>query len=267
MITAYTSFNENTSFHLRKFNFDGVTDFLGLTEYFRSKQDLLYIPKNTVSIVLAGEKLMYCHGRLINMSPGDLLFLPAGTYLFSKIGSGQTRFKSANICLDETFVDPAPNPRVGLKPRLSALNNDFPLTRALIDLKANELREQISYEEARPVIKELNDRFDLAGEDTGDRLVFKSKIHRNLLSLGSLPEFAEACNMSLATFKRHFTLIFGASPKKWLVNRRLELADYYLITQKLLVKEVCYLTGFNNVSYFVQKYKQRFGYLPGRWKK
>ncbi|KAA2238382.1 AraC family transcriptional regulator [Chitinophaga agrisoli] len=79
-----------------------------------------------------------------------------------------------------------------------------------------------------------------------------------------LQYYAGIYNMSLSTFKRWFKKKVGASPGQWMIEKRLQQAKYLLQHKRLSVKEACYGSGFEDVSYFIRRYKQTFGYTPGQ---
>lgn len=82
-----------------------------------------------------------------------------------------------------------------------------------------------------------------------------------------LEHYAASGHMSLSTFKRWFLKNVGHSPAQWIIERRLERARYLLLHKQLPVNAACFESGFNDVSYFIGKYRQRFGVTPGGEKK
>jgi len=79
-----------------------------------------------------------------------------------------------------------------------------------------------------------------------------------------LQYYAGMHNMSLSTFKRWFKKEVGCSPGQWMIEKRLQQAKYLLQHKRLSVKEACYDSGFEDVSYFIRRYKQAFGHTPGQ---
>ncbi len=78
-----------------------------------------------------------------------------------------------------------------------------------------------------------------------------------------LKELAAEQYMSLSTFKRWFHRHTGASPLQWMIDKRLERARYLLQHKQRPVAEACFASGFQDVSYFIRRYKRRFGVTPG----
>ncbi len=79
-----------------------------------------------------------------------------------------------------------------------------------------------------------------------------------------LEKFAYLTGRSLTTFKRDFTKAFNHTPQRWLTQKRLELAHYQLTEKERRPVDVCYETGFENLSHFSFAFKKHFGYAPSR---
>ena len=73
---------------------------------------------------------------------------------------------------------------------------------------------------------------------------------------------AELCNMSVTAFKKKFAEYYHLSPHRWLVKQRLIKATEMLLTEELLIKEVCYKCHFANSSHFIKCFKREFGMTP-----
>lgn len=96
---------------------------------------------------------------------------------------------------------------------------------------------------------------------------FRETILQNIDSNLSLPEFATLCNMSLATFKRRFKLVFGESPAQYLIKTRLEKAQGLLHTEEnLRIADIAYDCGFDTVTHFNKLFKKQFGLSPTEYK-
>lgn len=96
----------------------------------------------------------------------------------------------------------------------------------------------------------------------GDRLL--SSMACNIADRLQLQHYASMHNMSLSTFKRWFKKEVGCSPGKWMIEKRLQQAQFLLQHKHLSVTQACYESGFEDVSYFIRRYKQVFGHTPGQ---
>ncbi|UTW65454.1 helix-turn-helix transcriptional regulator [bacterium SCSIO 12643] len=92
--------------------------------------------------------------------------------------------------------------------------------------------------------------------------VFKTTIENNLYSHLDLEELAFLCNMSLSTFKRHFKSYYQMSPRKYFIQKRMEMAEY-LLKNGERPKEVFQQAGYKTLSNFIKAYKAHFNKTPG----
>lgn len=91
---------------------------------------------------------------------------------------------------------------------------------------------------------------------------FKNVIESNVYSNLKLEEIAFLCNMSLSTFKRHFTLEYNEAPGKWLQDKRLQRAKDLLQEGVLKPSDIYVDAGYNNLSNFSIAFKNKFGISP-----
>lgn len=80
----------------------------------------------------------------------------------------------------------------------------------------------------------------------------------------SMEEIAHFTGRSLATFKRDFKKISSLPPRKWLMNKRLEVAKDKLHDGKKKVSDVYLEVGFKDLSHFSRAYKETFGVSPSQ---
>ncbi|TXD49432.1 helix-turn-helix domain-containing protein [Polaribacter sp. IC073] len=91
---------------------------------------------------------------------------------------------------------------------------------------------------------------------------FKSIVDSNVHSNLKLEEIAFLCNMSLSTFKRHFTNEYKEPPGKWLQDKRLQKAKELLQAGDLKASDIYLDIGYNNLSNFSVAFKKKFGISP-----
>ncbi|MFC3749552.1 helix-turn-helix domain-containing protein [Paenibacillus sp. GCM10012306] len=87
-------------------------------------------------------------------------------------------------------------------------------------------------------------------------------VEKNLLNPVSLQDLAYLSGRSLSTFKREFRKIYNEPAIQWIRNRRLEKAKELLTHSGISITEVCYATGFENVSHFSKVWKKKYGIPP-----
>ena len=91
---------------------------------------------------------------------------------------------------------------------------------------------------------------------------FKSIVEDHVHSNLKLEEIAFLCNMSLSTFKRHFTAEYKEAPGKWLKDKRLQKAKELLQGGDLKASDIYLDVGYNNLSNFSVAFKNKFGISP-----
>jgi AraC-like DNA-binding protein len=92
-------------------------------------------------------------------------------------------------------------------------------------------------------------------------------VEKNILNPVSLQDLAYLSGRSLSTFKREFRKIYNEPAIQWIRNRRLEKAKELLSHSGISITEVCYATGFENVSHFSKVWKQKYGFPPSAMRK
>lgn len=80
----------------------------------------------------------------------------------------------------------------------------------------------------------------------------------------SIERFAFLTGRSLSAFKRDFERTFNTSPGKWLVQKRLEEAQFLINEKKQKASDIYLNLGFENLSHFSYAYKKRFGHSPSK---
>ncbi len=109
-----------------------------------------------------------------------------------------------------------------------------------------------------PTLFEFNESWKI------DILDFMEKNYTEDLTL---KEFASYTGRSLATFKRDFSKISKTTPRRWIMEHRLEKARELLEKGNQNAQDIGYAVGFKNRSHFHQAFKRYFGYAPGLYSK
>lgn len=83
--------------------------------------------------------------------------------------------------------------------------------------------------------------------------------YRNEIRLNDLADLA---GMSPSSFSRFFKLRTGRSLSDYIIGIRLDVASRELVSTKTPIAEICFSSGFNNVSNFNRIFKKNKGYTP-----
>jgi len=93
-----------------------------------------------------------------------------------------------------------------------------------------------------------------------------SLIHQRSNEKLTLEKVAKECGFSKYYFSRIFKKYTGKSFKAYLIDLRINKAKYLLLNSKLTISQICYETGFNDLSYFSRMFKKRVGYSPSKFR-
>lgn len=79
-----------------------------------------------------------------------------------------------------------------------------------------------------------------------------------------ISRYAEACSISLSSFRSLFTEFYGISPLRYRNRLRIYHARVMLTETHCTVEEAARGSGFDNVGYFCRLYKKTTGETPGQ---
>jgi AraC-like DNA-binding protein len=122
----------------------------------------------------------------------------------------------------------------------------------------------LKIKEAISILRAIDPNIDavLSNFEDPNKVELVSFMEKNYMFNMPLQEFSYLTGRSLTSFKRDFKKAFNCTPQRWLTQRRLELAHYQLTEKKSKPLDVCYETGFENLSHFSFAFKKHFGYAP-----
>ncbi|KMQ67101.1 AraC family transcriptional regulator [Chryseobacterium sp. FH2] len=126
----------------------------------------------------------------------------------------------------------------------------------LVDLKIKEALILLIQEE--PDLKNILFDFEEPGKMNIEAFMNKN-YHFNV----NLDRFAYLTGRSLATFKRDFEKIFGTTPGKWLLQKRLQEA-HYLLEKGKMASDIYLDLGFEDLSHFSFAFKKYYGESPSK---
>ncbi len=93
-------------------------------------------------------------------------------------------------------------------------------------------------------------------------------VHSNYLKeVISISYLAEICGMSEVYLRSLFAKHFNLSPNKYIKNLKLKRAEELLVSGLYNVSEVCFLSGFQDESFFSREFKKHHGLTPGEYMK
>jgi AraC family transcriptional regulator, exoenzyme S synthesis regulatory protein ExsA len=118
--------------------------------------------------------------------------------------------------------------------------------------------------EAISILRTIDQSIDavLSNFDEPYKVPLIEFMEKNFMFNMPLEKVSYLTGRSLSTFKRDFQKTFHTTPQKWLTQKRLELAHYYLAEKSKKPIDVYFEVGFENLSHFSFAFKKQYGYAP-----
>ncbi|MGO4294329.1 helix-turn-helix domain-containing protein [Chitinophaga sp. RAB17] len=243
--------------------------------------------QNLFSFLLEGQKSVQYIGAPVTINPHQFLLMSAGNCLMSeKIAAAGGRYRSVlfffdnKILIDFFFRHPQ-----ALKTSTHKNNEapflvfekdaflinfidslgfmlalDQPCSAEMRRVKLEELLLYLS-EHYPDKIQQLRS----FSEEADDDLLIRQAVTDNIYNTVTVEELAFLCNMSLSTFKRRFARIYGTSPNKWLLEKKMQKAAQLLKQGECKASEIYFELGYENLSSFIQSFKQVHGITPKQY--
>jgi AraC-like DNA-binding protein len=82
-----------------------------------------------------------------------------------------------------------------------------------------------------------------------------------------IDDIAKLCNRSLSSFKRDFYNVYGESPAKWLLKKRLSLSLLKLKDHSRSIIDIAFECGFESSTHFSHAFKKQYGISPLQYRK
>jgi AraC family transcriptional regulator len=83
----------------------------------------------------------------------------------------------------------------------------------------------------------------------------------------SIAQLASECGLSSGHFARAFRQTTGRPPHRWLLERRLEVAQGLLSNSQMSLPQIASACGFSDQSHFSRAFSQMTGTSPGAWRR
>jgi AraC-like DNA-binding protein len=245
------------------------------------------LQQNLFSFLLEGQKSVQYAGTHVKIDPNQFLLLSSGNCLMSeKIAATNGRYRSILFFFDNTlladfFVRHPQALQASFKK-----NNEEPFLvfekdaflinfieslgfmlssgqPSSVEMGKVKLEELLLYISER--YPDKIQRLRNFGYDTDDDLLIRQAVTTSIYNAVTVEELAFLCHMSLSTFKRRFAGIYGTSPNKWLLEKRMQKAAQLLKQGERKASEIYFELGYDNLSSFIQSFKQVYGITPKQY--
>jgi AraC-like DNA-binding protein len=248
---------------------------------------MVTLSRNLITFLLDGEKTVHFSGAQVNVKPHQFVMLAAGNCLMSeKAATPNADYHSILIFFDNKFLADffdrhtslinTPANTVAQLPFLlfekdeflvnftgslnSILVGDKPVHAALQKIKLEELLVYLAVHYPGQIQQIRNMHYE-----ADDDLLIRRAVTSHLTNNITVEELAFLCNMSLSTFKRRFARLYGNSPSRWLLEKRMEIAAEMLRKTDRKASEIFSELGYENLSSFIQSFKQVYGITPKQY--
>ncbi len=96
---------------------------------------------------------------------------------------------------------------------------------------------------------------------------FRNALEKNIADPNyNVKSLAKTLNVSSTQLYRKIKALTGYSPVEFIRIVKLQKSYELLLQRNNSVKEVCYISGFNNISYFIKCFRDHFGITPASLK-
>jgi len=238
-----------------------------------------FVSTHVISIVLKGELIIqtYYEGEKFIASQNQIVFIPKGRYMISDIIPENEEFEAVFFFIEDELI----NNFLKTKNILSD-NSNFNyvmkytekltlFTETLLYLYQNNKNE---FKEITKIkLLELLHLFYHSNQRNNFLKILNSlqkNTKRNVVEIMednfdkplSIEDYAFLTGRSISSFRRDFKRKFGITPKKWILNKRLEKAKTLLTTTDLNVSQISLEVGFENTSHFINLFGKIYNETP-----
>jgi AraC-like DNA-binding protein len=247
----------------------------------------IMLQQNLISFLIDGEKKVHYASTEVTVKPHQFILLSSGNCLMTeKAAATNSDYHSILIFFDNELLtdffirhslllgnqakQSTNNPfllfekdefMVNFTRSIDCmLNGDKPIYHDLQKVKLEELFLYLALHYPAQMQRIRNWRYE-AKDDLIVRQAVTSHINSNI----TVEELAFLCNMSLSTFKRKFVRMYGNSPYRWLLEKRMERAAKMLRQDNRKATEIYYELGYENLSSFIQSFRQVYGITPKQY--
>lgn len=274
----------------------GAAGVVSYRTYTASDRVAVLVTQPTLVHVRRGTKILHHPGlpAPLTVRAGQLVLMPTGLRLMSEL-LAEARYESTVLCLDPAYLaqaapelavatTQAARPSVqGVQPALGCVLEPAPGLAARMDALAAAVEagaagsgaqarlhavlvEEIALRltQGTPACRALLAHGVREGQGTA-AVRLRTVMAQHVLEPLRLVDFAALCGRSLASFKRDFQAAYGTAPGRWVRTARLEEAARLLGDPSARVTDVCFASGFSDLSSFSRAFRRAYHVSPKQW--
>ncbi|RFM31109.1 helix-turn-helix domain-containing protein [Chitinophaga silvisoli] len=247
----------------------------------------IMLGQNMFTFLLDGEKTVHFAGTQVTVQPQQFVLLAAGNCLMSeKIAPANADYHSILILFGNELLSDFFNRHLALLGTPVKQPGTLPFLKfekdAFLDSFVHSLDCMLTDDKSfHPALAQVKleelflylaihfpgqlSQIRSMGYEANEELVIRQAITSHIDSNITVEELAFLCNMSLSSFKRKFAKMYETSPNKWLLEKRMERAAKMLRQENRKASEIYYELGYENLSSFIQSFKQMYGVTPRQY--
>lgn len=250
--------------------------FKSLSESLEKKK--MYLTSVAILLVMKGEQIIQDYEKTdLVVKENEMVILPKDLYVVSDFVTNQDNFEAFIFFIDEQLIKKFllvnSTKQDENKIKNTVLKTKISHQISLFTLSLSELYKSTQNNNALLEIKVLEFLLLLELQDNSKPLItslinpikkrnISEFMEENYLSNLKISDYAALTGRSNSTFNRDFKRLFGTTPKKWLITKRLNKSHELLCNSELNVTQVAMEVGYENISHFIDAYKKVYGVTP-----
>ena len=243
-----------------------------------------YISNHVISIALSGVQQMKTYDeKQIQVKAGQVLFIPRGMYVVSDLLPKEGPFRNILFYFDDDLIQEFLSQTQVREITRKAVPDHllFPMhpnlelfTQSLLDIYSGKAFQDKKF--LRLKILELMFLLNASmDEQEFANFLFQLSLpkkrnirpfmEKNFDKPLKIEDYAYLTGRSLSTFRRDFKSFFDQTPQKWIKEKRMEKALNLMNEREVSVTDIAFEVGYENISYFIKEFKQRYGQSPKQY--
>ncbi len=250
-------------------------------------------PFTRIYFITEGNGSLNIGNHRILLEAGNLYMIPSLTSCSYHFGTGLSHYY-IHLSIDQAN-GLSPFNQHAIKNKTSACELDQSLFQRILQINPDLqlphhhpnvyqtklwLNKKVSYKSASQhlettgILKQLFSHFLEPGQSHALTSMLKYNIQPVLIHIQNnlqleirVSELASLAYLSKDHFSKVFKSITGMAPCDYIIRKRIERAQFLLLTTESGQKEIMEQTGFKSASYFSRIFKMNTGYPPERYRK
>lgn len=224
-------------------------------------------PDNGIIFIVDGKaKYSMNNGKIITALPGDILYLPKNSHYLTEFLITPTQTMLINFLLYDSDGNELTLSESVMKLTEHASEFLFDLFNKICDIypkSSDKLTIKAYFFTLLSSLITQNTEVAFASPVSAAVRYINSHIDDEL----KISELAKLCAMSESSFRREFIRFTKKSPKKYIIDEKIEKSKQMLSSSEASINEICSVLGFYDAAHFSRLFKSVTGKTPIQYKK